>query len=427
MNPDFLYILVMFLCNVAETAFILLIHSALLHPRSGSWGRRILLICATSLTLFAVSTLCPLPRVVQLALCFGVFFFYACLFEGSWFRRLLSTAFAMCFLLSIEPLLLLLPFPFMPETGDLSYTAILFSESVTLLVGWLFCKLMPRRKSEHSLPPVQRVLALFYPFMAVCMSFLVTKLTQQESSPLLTGMSLLLFASLLAHMLLIEILNDQAGREQQLLLVRQAAALEQEKAEALLDAYTAQRKLSHEFSNHILALDTCVQAGDLAGAAAYIRQIRAENEEQLLVVNTRNPILDALFSRKYREASQAGISVFFDLCDLSAIPLETPELVVILANLLSNAIEGAAGATSPELRVKVRNNGDELFLSVRNRVKRDIPIRNNQPPATTKPEPGHGIGLQNVLQIVRKHNGLYAISCEKGYFQVAISIPKTAS
>ena len=64
MNPDFLYILVMFLCNVAETAFILLIHSALLHPRSGSWGRRILLICATSLTLFAVSTLCPLPRVV---------------------------------------------------------------------------------------------------------------------------------------------------------------------------------------------------------------------------------------------------------------------------------------------------------------------------------------------------------------------------
>lgn len=380
MSPSFLHMLVMFLCNVAETAFILLIHKTMLRPRFSGRLRRIILICAVSLALYAVSTLFLLPRAAQFALCFGAFFFYACLFEGSWFRRLLSTAFAMCFLVSLAPLLLLLPFPFMSETGRLSYTAILFTESVTLLAGWLFYKLIPRRKGEHSLPPMQRVIALFYPLMAVCMSFLITKLTQQKSSPLLMGMSLLLFVSLLAHMLLIEMLNIQAGREQQLLLVRQAAALEQEKAEALLDAYTAQRKLSHEFSNHILALDTCIQAGDLEGAAKYIRQIRAESGEQLLVVNTHNPILDALFSRKYREAVQAGIPIFFDLCDLSAIPLETPELVVILANLLTNALEGSIGVSSPELRVKAENNGDELFLSVRNRVAQDILIHNNHPP-----------------------------------------------
>ena len=48
------------------------------------------------------------------------------------------------------------------------------------------------------------------------------------------------------------------------------AELEQQRASALLDSYTAQRRLTHEFTNHISALRALLEQGDVAGAQDYI-------------------------------------------------------------------------------------------------------------------------------------------------------------
>ena len=141
------------------------------------------------------------------------------------------------------------------------------------------------------------------------------------------------------------------------------------------------------------------------------------------IMNTHNPLLDALLSKKYEEATRKGVMLYFDLPDLRAIPLEKTDLVMVVSNLLNNAIDAAAQADPPEVYFRMRKTEEELLLSVRNRVREDLDLPDGQLPRSTKKEPGHGIGLWNVTDVLRKYQGEYAISCRDKWFRFTCSVP----
>ena len=68
------------------------------------------------------------------------------------------------------------------------------------------------------------------------------------------------------------------------------------------------------------------------------------------VVNTHNPLLDALLSIEYRDAAKHKVQLRLDLCDLEHFPLRDTELVTVMCNLLDNAIRAAEG-TEAFLRI----------------------------------------------------------------------------
>ena len=84
------------------------------------------------------------------------------------------------------------------------------------------------------------------------------------------------------------------------------------------------------------------------------------------------PLLDSILSKKYEEAAQKGVTVYFDLCDLKEIPFDGMDMVIVLSNLLDNAIRAAAQALPPEVYVRIRKTPEEYLLSVRNRVQEDL-------------------------------------------------------
>ena len=60
---------------------------------------------------------------------------------------------------------------------------------------------------------------------------------------------------------------------------------------------------------------------------------------------------------------------------------------------------------------------------MRNRVERDVEIPGGQLPLSTKKEPGHGMGLANVRDVLKKYGGEYTISCRGRWFRFTFSIP----
>ena len=68
------------------------------------------------------------------------------------------------------------------------------------------------------------------------------------------------------------------------------------------------------------------------------------------VVNTHNPLLDALLSTEYRDAAKHKVQLSLDLCDLEHFPLRDTELVTVMCNLLDNSIRAAEG-TEAFLRI----------------------------------------------------------------------------
>ena len=74
--------------------------------------------------------------------------------------------------------------------------------------------------------------------------------------------------------------------------------------------------------------------------------------------------------------------------------------------------------------MRVRKTGEEYLLSVRNRVQRDVELPpDGQLPRTTRKEPGHGMGLSNVRDVLLRHGAEYTLSCRDNWFRFTCAVP----
>ena len=240
------------------------------------------------------------------------------------------------------------------------------------------------------------------------------------ATPMMLVLTLGLTVAVLVHMAIVQMFNKQMVQQQELHV---QAALEQERAEALMESYTTQRRLTHEFTNHTDALAMLLQQGEYEEAKAYLATVTKNIAATTTIMDTHNPLLDALLSKKYEEASKKGVLLYFDLTDLRDIPLEKTDLVLVVSNLLNNAIDAAAQAAPPEVHFRMRKTETELLLSVRNRVKKNFDIPEGQLPRSTKKEAGHGMGLRNVCEVLEKYQAEYTLSCRDCWFRFTTSVP----
>ena len=200
--------------------------------------------------------------------------------------------------------------------------------------------------------------------------------------------------------------------------------IQKERADAFSASYQVQRRLTHEFTNHMDALQIYLENENIEEAKKYIASIMQQVSQGSTVVNTNNPMVDALLSKKYHDAQDAQVMLSFDLCDLKDFPLRQSDLVTVLCNLLDNAISAASMANPPQIFLRVRKLNDEYVVSVRNRVLKDVQIGEKGLPVSTKKEPGHGIGLSNVRDIILRHKGEYTIRCKNQWFSFTFTVPE---
>lgn len=293
--------------------------------------------------------------------------------------------------------------------------------AANLIVGAAVAHSLYSWNQKCALQPLQALVMSFFPGVAVVLNIvLMVTGTQQPATRMTMLLTFGMSVAVLVHIAIVQMFNDQVVQRQN---SRYRAQLEQQRAEALLDSYTEQRRLTHEFTNHIEALTLLLQQGEYEEAKAYLATVTKIIAAHTTIMNTHNPLLDALLSKKYEEATCKGVMLYFDLPDLRAIPLEKTDLVMIVSNLLNNAIDAAAQADPPEVYFRMRKTETELLLSVRNRVREDLDLPDGQLPRSTKKEPGHGIGLWNVTDVLRKYQGEYAISCRDKWFRFTCSVP----
>ena len=110
---------------------------------------------------------------------------------------------------------------------------------------------------------------------------------------------------------------------------------------------------------------------------------------------------------------------------MSGLRLDEEETVILLSNLLDNAIAEcgrvlADGAKGAVIFLKMAVEDGELILCVKNPVLEKVVIEDN----TVRKEytDGHGIGLLNVKAVVEKYQGDMALDCDDKEFQVAIML-----
>ena len=195
--------------------------------------------------------------------------------------------------------------------------------------------------------------------------------------------------------------------------------IETKSAIALSEAYLQQRKITHDFNNHILTLQYLIEAGFNEKATEYLKLLAKNASESSVVVNSNNPVVDAVINQKYLHSRKIGVDMQLIIGDLSEFPMSIENSVVLISNLLDNAIEAAEKCFSKRVvRVKIIRERNEYVLSVYNTMtpsgEESI---NNDFQTTKKDSVNHGFGLKNIKSILNLYGYNYTIEIDNGWFK----------
>ena len=127
---------------------------------------------------------------------------------------------------------------------------------------------------------------------------------------------------------------------------------------------------------------------------------------------------------KHEEARQKDISFIMKINDLSGITIADDDIVVLLSNLLNNAIEACDKSKEKIIKIKFVIEDKQIILAVKNSIK-TTPTEMNGELVTSKTQniEEHGVGLKNVKDIIDKYKGRYVIDYDDNYFTFSSIIP----
>ena len=150
--------------------------------------------------------------------------------------------------------------------------------------GLLAAYIIRRWRREQALTPLQMLVVSFFPGIVVVLN-IVLMVSGGSEVPSMMNMMLTfgLTIAVLIHLGIVQMVNDQMLLQQTLMV---EAVRQKKSAEALLESYKTQRRLTHEFTNHTEALALLLQQGDYEGAKAYLSTLTKTIAANTTIMNT---------------------------------------------------------------------------------------------------------------------------------------------
>ncbi len=182
------------------------------------------------------------------------------------------------------------------------------------------------------------------------------------------------------------------------------------------------RKRTHEFKNHLICIQALVEKENYEKLKEYILQINHTLTLTTDAINTNHIFINAILNSKYRDALEKGICFSLKINDLSQIVLSDTDIVIILSNLIDNAMEACINCKDKIIKLKFVLENEQIILSVKNNYYY-TPIKKNGQFLTRKPNPSeHGMGIKNIIEAVERYHGKYTIDYNKDTFCFSILI-----
>lgn len=299
------------------------------------------------------------------------------------------------------------------------------SKLFSIFLAWIIYRIR-KADGNQAIPRRWLLLTLLFPIVSMVM-LAVVFVGFQGKSDLSVGaviFSFFLAVANVAIIYLIGIMEKNTRQLQENALLHQQMEIQADSIVALERSYRNQRKATHEYKNQLQTIYDLLQNEKVADAKAYIQHLQGMQTTRIFAVNSHHPFVDAILNHKYQTAKEKEIDFQIQVNDLSQISIGTDELVVLLSNLLDNAIEACC-------RVKGRRAiqcsillDEMLFLSIRN-TSNPVTIMGDTIPTSKTPKEEHGYGLSRIQLIMKQLCAEYTFAYENGWFEFVAEFPSS--
>ncbi len=350
-------------------------------------------------------------------------------------RNLTLAAIFQSILLIVDYIMLVLDAKYFQEIDHGAYVFqllfVVMAKAMLFLVVLIIKKIFYKRGMEY-LSDTQWLQFLFFPIFTICMlialisnsSFIVNE-KQIELIFIISigmvGMNFVMFF----------LISDVALREKRL-HEKECLEIQAENQWQLYKKMTEdikkQREIMHECKNNIVCIQSLFERKQFEALSLYLEEISEHIVHGMDSIYTNHPVLDALLNTKYQEAVSKDIMMICKINDLSKVYISSKDLVVLVSNVLNNAIEACEKLeTNRMIKVKLMLEKGKFIFSVRNTYDGEMVYQNGKL-QTTKitDKKNHGIGINNIKKVIERNNGFYHMNADGQEFFWSVIIPQSS-
>lgn len=188
------------------------------------------------------------------------------------------------------------------------------------------------------------------------------------------------------------------------------------------------RAAEHEYKNHLTTVYSMVQLNkDSSNSKSVMKYIDEINSCDIGrdLLNINNDVIKAVLYNKSLECAQKDIDFQYEISsELEDLQMEDTDIVILISNLLNNAIEAVMDLEEKEIYI-VLDEEEKYIIEVKNSVKEGLKLDEVEAffkkGYSTKGK-NRGYGLYNIKKIVEKYKGEIQLSLDENYLNICIII-----
>lgn len=303
-----------------------------------------------------------------------------------------------------------------------SYPAVLFGILICVAIyffvrNFSLCKLMKSALCNYKIWIVMIAVGEIQ-LLSLLMDFGIDGFSIQD---LQTVLLITILVILFLLIVLAKAFSNLIQNERKFLDIRNEA-IEQQYQE-LQEAYQQNRCLIHDEKQMIQYLLECLENDEIQKALEFAKKYNYHISRKSKHTWTGFSTLDFILNMKKRRMDKYAIEFSLN-AQIEYLPMEDADFVVMLGNILDNAIEAAqiCEIGKREVNLSVRNVNEMFILQLTNTSTQLPKMRKGQFITTKNEADKHGWGLESVRHIVEKYKGNIDFKYDEKMFQVNIFI-----
>lgn len=182
------------------------------------------------------------------------------------------------------------------------------------------------------------------------------------------------------------------------------------------------RKFRHDIRNLLIGLYSLIRENKNDKALGYIDELQEMTSHGSSKYNSGNFIADAILTAKSHRSEKDAIKIELNGL-MPSDKIADSDIVIILSNLLDNAIEACEkleGTKTIVINSVLKKN---IWVLLITNPSEKVNIKNSNSIKTSKAEKDiHGFGLSNINKVAKKYNGDFSLEYNEGIFQSKVQL-----
>lgn len=186
-------------------------------------------------------------------------------------------------------------------------------------------------------------------------------------------------------------------------------------------------RFRHDWNNHMIVMQDLFEQGKFEEAKQYFDSFPNVKKQKYKKIVSGNETVDTLLAAKENKFAQYQIEMAFSGSLVRIKDMEPVDICILFSNLIDNAIEELIKVEGERyFHIVVHESPAMIMISFKNSTTGNFLMEGEQMITTKSDSSNHGIGLQNVKDIVAKYHGEYSFEVSGNEFVSKVILPFVA-